>query len=76
MGAFQIPYLKIYRNVYIKSYSKVPYQLLTGRHTLLYKGKIVCGVSAPPAEFDKTQDIFLGSCDCDFGHWKNLKRIL
>lgn len=50
--------------------------MLTGRHTLLYKGKIVCGVSAPPAEFDKTQDIFLGSCDCDFGYWKNLKRIL
>ena len=46
------------------------------RVIVMYKGKIVCGVSAPPAEFDKTQDIFLGSCDCDFGHWKNLKKIL
>lgn len=76
MGDFPLSNLKIYRNVYIKGFNKVPYQLMTGRHTLLYSGKIICGLDKPPDYFDKSQDIFLGTCDCDFHHWKNLKRIL
>lgn len=76
MGNNQISYLKIYRNVYIKDYKKVPYQLFTGRHTLMYKGKIICGLKEKPDNFDEKQDIFLGTCSCDFHKWKNLKKIL
>lgn len=75
MGIAEALGLKIYRNVYVKGYQKFPYQKLTGRHTLLYKGKIICGVTSKPKEFDDKQDIYL-DCDCDFPHWKNLRRIL
>jgi hypothetical protein len=67
--------LTIYRNIYVKDYKKFPYQLLSGRNTLLYKGKIYCDVSTLPKDYDPKQDIYI-NCDCDFSKWKNLKRIL
>lgn len=75
MGIIKIPGIKIYRNVYVKGYTKFPYQKLTGRNTLLYNGKIICGVDNVPEEYDSKQDLFI-SCDCDFSKWKNLKRVL
>lgn len=67
--------IKVYRNIYVKDYQKFPYQKLSGRNTLLYKGKIICGVKELPKEFDEKQDLFI-NCDCDFPKWKNLKRLL
>lgn len=67
--------IKIYRNVYVKDYKRFPYQLLKGRNTLLYNGKVICGVSTLPKEYDEKKDLYI-NCDCDFSNWKNLKRIL
>lgn len=67
--------LKIYRNIYVKDYNRFPYQKLSGKNTLLYSGKIICGVKEEPAEFDYKQDYYF-DCDCCFEDWKNLKRIL
>lgn len=75
MGGLKIPGIKIYRDIYVKGYKRFPYQKLTGRNTLLYRGKIICGVDIPPAQFDDKQDLFI-SCDCDFPKWKNLQRII
>ena len=51
------------------------YQKLSGRNTLLYSGKIICGVTETPQEFDYKKDYYF-DCDCNFSDWKNLKRIL
>lgn len=67
--------LRIYRNIYVKDYSRFPYQKLKGRHTLMYRGKIICGVKELPKEYDSSKDIFI-SCECDFDKYKNLKRII
>lgn len=75
MGRLKIPGIKIYRDIYVKGYKKFPYQKLTGRTNLLYRGKVICGVDSPPPEYDDKQDLFI-SCDCDFPKWKNLNRIL
>lgn len=75
MGTNPFSVLKIYRNIYVKGYKKFPYQKLSGRNTLLYSGKIICDVSEIPSEYDDSKDYFF-DCDCDFPHWKNLKRIL
>jgi hypothetical protein len=75
MGNLKIPGIKIYRNIYIKGYKKFPYQKLTGRNILLYRGKIICGIDNIPDDFNNKLDLFI-SCDCDFSKWKNLQRIL
>ena len=75
MGIAKALGLKIYRNVYVKDYQKFPYQKLTGRNTLLYTGKVICGVKNKPNDFDDKKDLYI-SCDCDFPKWKNLRRIL
>lgn len=67
--------LKVFRNIYVKGYKKFPYQKLSGRHTLMYRGKIICGVDRIPDEFDSKQDFYI-DCDCEFETWRNLKRIL
>ena len=67
--------LKIYRNIYVKTYQRFPYQKLSGRNTLLYSGKIICGVTETPQEFDYKKDYYF-DCECNFSDWKNLKRIL
>lgn len=67
--------LKIYRNIYVKTYQRFPYQKLSGRNTLLYSGKIICGVTETPQDFDYKKDYYF-DCDCNFSDWKNLKRIL
>lgn len=67
--------MKIYRNIYVKDYQKFPYQKLSGRNTLCYSGKIICGVTAIPEEFDSKKDFYF-DCDCNFEDWKNLRRIL
>ena len=67
--------MKIYRNIYVKDYKKFPYQKLSGRVTLLYSGKIICGVTSEPEEFDYKKDYY-SDCDCNFGDWKNLQRVL
>jgi hypothetical protein len=67
--------IKIYRNIYVKDYKRFPYQMLSGRDTLLYKGKIFCDVAKPPKEYDPNKDYYI-TCDCDFSNWKNLKRIV
>ncbi len=67
--------LKIYRNIYIKGYKKFPYQLLSGRKTLLYSGKIIYEVISGLDNYDPSKDYYF-NCDCDFPKWKNLKRIL
>lgn len=74
MGLGNYSPLKVYRNVYVFGYTKFPYQKLSGRHTLLYKGKIVCGVDRIPDEYDDDKDMYI-DCDCDFSQWRNLKRI-
>lgn len=75
MGSSSFFGLKVYRNVYVKDYNKFPYQLLKGRNTLMYRGRIICGVENPPKEFDPKKDIFI-SCSCDFDKYKNLRRIV
>lgn len=67
--------MKIYRNIYVKEFKRFPYQKLTGRRTLLYKGKIICGITEPPNDYDSKQDYFF-DCDCNYGEWKNIQRIL
>lgn len=66
--------LKIYKNIYLKGYKSVPYQKFTGRTTLLYTGKIICGVDQVPADFNDMEDLFI-NCECDFAKWKTLKKI-
>lgn len=66
---------KIYRNIYVRDYKKFPYQKLTGRQTLMYRGKIICGVTDTPDEYDSKCDYYFG-CDCDYPKWKNLQRVL
>lgn len=63
----------IYRNIYLKNYKKFPYQMLHGRDTLYYTGKIICGVTSKPKDFTN-KDLYI-DCDCDFARWKNLKRV-
>ena len=67
--------VKIYRDIYVKDYKRFPYQKLSGRKTLMYKGKIYCDVSEKPKNFDPDKDFYF-DCDCYFSDWKNLKRIL
>lgn len=67
--------LTIYNNIYVKGYKKFPYQKLTGRKTLLYKGKIICGVTELPNEFDKKKDLYI-DCDCQFSNWHHLDRVV
>lgn len=67
--------MKIYRNIYVKDYEKFPYQKLTGRNTLFYSGKIICGIKDTPEEYDPDHDFFF-NCDCNFPNWKNLERVL
>lgn len=75
MGINELCGLKIYRDIYVKDYNKFPYQKLSGRKTLLYSGKIICGIKDLPSSFDKNKDLYI-NCDCDFPNWKNLKRVL
>ena len=75
MGIAKALGLKIYRNVYVKDYQKFPYQKLTGRNTLLYTGKVICGVKNKPNELDDKKEREI-SWDCDFPKWENLRRIL
>lgn len=74
MGILTPPGLKIYRNIYVKDFTRFPYQKLTGRNTLMYRGKILY-VTELPADYDPKKDIYF-SCDCDYPEWKTLKRIL
>ena len=67
--------VKIYRDIYVKDYKKFPYQKLSGRKTLMYKGKIYCGITEKPKNFDEKQDLYM-DCECNFTEWKNLQRIL
>lgn len=73
MGILTPPGFKIYRNVYVQGYKTFPYQKLSGRKTLMYRGKVMC-IDSIPDEYDSKQDI-LFDCDCDFSEWKNLKRV-
>ena len=75
MGSLKVPGITIYRYIYVKGYKKFPYQKLSGRNTLMYRGKIICDIDSVPPEYDSKQDLFI-SCDCDFPKWKNLNRIL
>ena len=52
MGDSSFLGIRIYRDIYVKGYNKFPYQLLKGRNTLMYRGKIICGVENPPKEFN------------------------
>ncbi len=74
MGLNETFGLKIFNNVYLKDYKSFPYQKLSGRKTLLYKGKIICGVKEKPKEFVEKKDLYI-DCDCQFEDWKNLKRV-
>ena len=67
--------VKIYRDIYVKDYKRFPYQKLSGRKTLMYRGKIYCGVSEKPKNFDEDKDLYM-DCECNFTEWKNLQRIL
>lgn len=67
--------IKIYRDIYVKGYKRFPYQKLTGRKTLMYRGKIYCDISALPKNFDNDKDLYM-DCECNFSEWKNLQRIL
>lgn len=67
--------IKIYRDIYVKGYKRFPYQKLSGRKTLMYRGKIYCDVSTLPKGFDKDKDLYM-DCECNFSEWKNLQRIL
>lgn len=66
---------KVYRDILVKGYQKFPYQKLTGRMTLLYSGRIVCGLEERPADFSEADDLYI-DCDCDFAKWKSLQRVL
>lgn len=66
--------IKIRRNIYIKDYKKIPYQLLTGRHIMCYSGDLICGIDTVPPEFDHTKDWFF-DCDCEFGEWGKILKI-
>ena len=74
MGVNESFGLKIFNNIYVKDYKTFPYQKLSGRKTLLYRGKIICGVAETPKEYDSKKDLYI-DCDCQFSDWKNLKRI-
>ena len=74
MGVKEFLGLKIFNNVYLKDYKKFPYQKLSGHKTLLYKGKVICGVISKPKEFDDKKDLYI-DCDCQFGDWKNLQKV-
>lgn len=67
--------MKIFRNIYVKDYKKFPYQKLSGKHTLYYSGKIICGITEYPTDFDYKKDYYF-DCDCNFGDWKNIQRVL
>ena len=67
--------IKIYRDIYVKGYKRFPYQKLTGRKTLMYRGKIYYDVSSLPKNFDNDKDLYM-DCECNFSEWKNLQRIL
>lgn len=67
--------MKIFRNIYVKDYKKFPYQKLSGKHTLYYNGKIICGIKEYPQDFDYKKDYYF-DCDCNFEDWKNIQRVL
>lgn len=65
---------KIYRNIYIKKYKRLPSQKLTGRNDIYYTGELICGVTGLPEGFDKNKDWFIG-CDCEFPNIRQFVKI-
>jgi len=66
--------VKAFRNIFVKDYTKFPYQKLTGNDVLRYTGKINYYTGSTPDRFDSKQDI-LFDCDCEFGQWKRLEKV-
>lgn len=64
---------KIYRHVYYKDYRSFPYQKLTGRNVLLYKGKLL--PYTDKVDYDSSKD-YLFDCDCKYPLWRELKRLV
>lgn len=63
----------IYRHVYYKDYRSFPYQKLTGRNVLLYKGKLL--PYTDNVDYDIKKD-YLFDCDCKYPLWHELKRLV
>ena len=65
--------MKIYRNIYVKDYSKFPYQKLTGSNTLYYTGKIIY-VKSKPDSYDSKEDFYF-DCDCEYPEWREIVKV-
>lgn len=63
----------IYRHIYYKDYRSFPYQKLTGRNVLLYKGQIK--KYDEHSDYDPKTDYFF-DCDCKYPLWHELKRLV
>jgi hypothetical protein len=61
--------MKIYRNIYLKDHSKIPYKIMTGMNYLYYSGRVYYNVKMTPIEYDKSKDIYF-TCDCDIKEFK------
>lgn len=68
-----LPGIRIKRNIYVKGFTKFPYQMLTGKNLMYYTGDIIF-VDSEPLEYDHKQDWYF-DCDCEFHEWGKLVKI-
>lgn len=68
-----LPGIKVKRNIYVKGFTKFPYQMLTGKNLMYYTGDIIF-VDSEPLEYDYKQDWYF-DCDCEFREWGRLVKI-
>ena len=66
--------IKLYRNVYIKGYKRIPFQLMTGKNIIVYYGDIILGVESEPDKYDSKNDLYI-SCDCELKEIKCFTHI-
>lgn len=65
---------KIHRNIYIKFHKSLPYDIMKGRLTIRYYGKLIFDYDELPISFDKDQDMEI-TCNCDLEEIKDFKKV-